>query len=284
MAVLFWFLATTAVTVVSLAGGDAGAATAGDGAGPPLLVVVAAGAAGGAVAGAAFGIAQWLVLRRHARPAGGWIAASAIGWAVALGWIMLAASLPGAATPLPVVVAGGAVGGLAAGVSVGLVTGWWFVKLAPLRAERRVVIGVGNAFRGDDGVGPAVVADLAGRVDDEVTLLELDGEPARVVGAWRGATLAVVVGAMSSGEAPGTVRRFEVWAGKRLPGASGTSSHSLGVAEAVDLGTALGAMPDELVVYAVEAADFGEGMGLSVPVDSARTDVMAAVLDELGGH
>lgn len=103
---------------------------------------------------------------------------------------MLAASLPGAATPLPVVVAGGAVGGLAAGVSVGLVTGWWFVKLAPLRAERRVVIGVGNAFRGDDGVGPAVVADLAGRVDDEVTLLELDGEPAAssargVVPRWR---------------------------------------------------------------------------------------------------
>ena len=263
---LLWFLAMVLVTIVALVGsGSTPQAEAAD-VGPPLVLGVGAGIAGGALAGAAFGFAQWLVLRRHAGPTRGWIGANALGWAVALGWIMIAATSPTPATALPVVVAGGALGGLAAGISVGIATGWWFVKLRPLRPNRCVVIGIGNTFRGDD-----------------VAVVELDGEPTRVVDAWRNASLAIVVDAMSAGSEPGTVRRFRVGVDPLPPATTGASSHSLGVAEAVDLGTALDAMPDELVVYAVEGAGFGEGTGLSMPVDLARPRVAAAVLAELEG-
>lgn len=280
---LLWFLAMVLVTIVALVGsGSTPQAEAAD-VGPPLVLGVGAGIAGGALAGAAFGFAQWLVLRRHAGPTRGWIGANALGWAVALGWIMIAATSPTPATALPVVVAGGALGGLAAGISVGIATGWWFVKLRPLRPNRCVVIGIGNTFRGDDGIGPAVTADIGGRVGDDVAVVELDGEPTRVVDAWRNASLAIVVDAMSAGSEPGTVRRFRVGVDPLPPATTGASSHSLGVAEAVDLGTALDAMPDELVVYAVEGAGFGEGTGLSMPVDLARPRVAAAVLAELEG-
>lgn len=281
VAAAFWFLGMLPSTILGLGAASTTAVQATD-AGPPVALVVAGGVAGGAVAGAAFGLAQWAVLRRHAHPARGWIGANTLGWAVALGWIMLAATLPTEDTPLPVVVAGGALGGLAAGVTVGIVTGWWFVKLRPLDGGRRVVIGIGNAFRGDDGVGAAVAGEVGGRADDVVAVVELDGEPARVVEAWRGASLAIVVDAMSAGLAPGTVRRFRVGTDPLPPPAAGASSHSLGVAEAVELGTALGAMPDELVVYGVEGACYADGAGLSGPVDAARGRVADAVLAELG--
>ena len=41
-------------------------------------------AAGYAVAGASFGILQWLVLRRHVSHAGWWLLASPVGWAVSV--------------------------------------------------------------------------------------------------------------------------------------------------------------------------------------------------------
>lgn len=281
VAATFWFLGTLPSTIVGLGAASTTAAQS-TGAEPPVILVVAGGVAGGAVAGAAFGLAQWAVLRRHARPAGGWIWTNALGWAAALGWIMLAATLPTESTPLPVVVAGGALGGLAAGISVGIATGWCFVRLRPLRAGRRVVIGIGNTFRGDDGIGAAVAGEVGDQAGDDVAVVELDGEPARVVDAWRDASLAIVVDAMSAGSEPGTVRRFRVGVDALPPPAAGASSHSLGVAEAVELGTALGAMPATLVVYGVEGACYADGTGLSGPVDAARGRVVDAVLAELG--
>ena len=60
---------------------------------------------------------------------------------------------------------------------------------------RAVVIGVGNEFRRDDGAGPAVVARLRGHLPDRVCLLVSDGEPTRLIEAWAGAPVAVIVDA-----------------------------------------------------------------------------------------
>ena len=82
-----------------------------------------------------------------------------------------------------------------------------------------VVIGVGNEFRRDDGAGPAVVARLRDLAPPGVRLVVTDGEPARLVEAWTGAALAVVVDAVRAEPArPGTVHRFAVDAPGSGPG------------------------------------------------------------------
>ncbi len=79
-----------------------------------------------------------------------------------------------------------------------------------------VVIGVGNEFRRDDGAGPAVVAGLRDLAPPGVRLVVTDGEPTRLIEAWAGAALAVVVDAVrvqspnTGPSRPGTVHRFEV--------------------------------------------------------------------------
>ncbi len=73
-----------------------------------------------------------------------------------------------------------------------------------------VVVGTGNPFRRDDGVGVAVLERLAHVVPDAVRLAERDGEPTGLLGAWDGARLAVVVDAVAPDGAPGTLHRFEV--------------------------------------------------------------------------
>ena len=74
-----------------------------------------------------------------------------------------------------------------------------------------MVIGVGNEFRRDDGAGPAVVARLRDLAPPGVRLVITDGEPTRLIEAWAGAALAVVVDAVRAAPPrPGTVHRFVV--------------------------------------------------------------------------
>ena len=72
-----------------------------------------------------------------------------------------------------------------------------------------VVIGVGNEYRRDDGAGLAVVARLRDRVPPGVELVLTDGEPTRLIEAWTGAALAVVVDAVRADPPrPGPVHPF----------------------------------------------------------------------------
>jgi hydrogenase maturation protease len=143
-----------------------------------------------------------------------------------------------------------------------------------------VVIGVGNEFRRDDGAGPAVLARLRDRVPDGVRLLVTDGEPARLVEAWTGAALAVVVDAVRAAPPrPGRVHRFVV--DRSLAMGRPASSHGLGLDDAVGLAVALDRMPGRLIVHAIEAGDLGQGPGLTPPVAAAVDAVAVAVLADL---
>ena len=77
----------------------------------------------GAVLGAAFGVSQWRVLRRHAQHAWTWIVANSMGWAFAFVFIFYAASLPAEVTSTAVIVLIGGIASILAGLSVGAVTG-----------------------------------------------------------------------------------------------------------------------------------------------------------------
>ena len=146
-----------------------------------------------------------------------------------------------------------------------------------------VVIGIGNTWRRDDGVGPAVVRAAASRLPVGTRVVELDGEPARVVEAWDGADLAVVVDAVRTGAPPGTVHRFDP-AVDGVPVPAGTaSSHALGASDAYHLGRALGRLPGRVVIVAVEVADVDPGDGLTPEVAAAVPAAVAAVVEHVTG-
>jgi hydrogenase maturation protease len=151
---------------------------------------------------------------------------------------------------------------------------------APSR-QRAVVIGVGNEFRRDDGAGPAVVARLRDLVPPGVELVIADGEPTRLIEAWTGAALAVVVDAVrAEPPRPGQTHRFVV--DRPGPGAARpASSHGFGLDDVVALALALDRMPRRLVVHAIEAGDLTQGTGLTPPVAAAVDVVAAAVLDDI---
>jgi hydrogenase maturation protease len=143
-----------------------------------------------------------------------------------------------------------------------------------------VVIGIGNPFRNDDWIGPAVAAQIEEQRLPGVRVVISDGEPAGLLEAWAGADLAVVVDAIHRVPAsPGSIHRLT--ADQLETGGTTASSHGLGVPDALRLGRALEQLPRCVVIFAVEAADTGAGTELSKPVAAALPEVVAAVIAEL---
>ncbi len=141
----------------------------------------------------------------------------------------------------------------------------------------RVVIGVGNSFRRDDGVGWVVaraVEAATGSSENAPHVILLDGEPARLLDAWGRADHVVVVDAVRTGARPGTVRVIDPGAATAGTGAS----HAMGIADAIALGGRLGRLPDTLTVVGVEGVDFGAGPGLTPAVEAAVADAVVLVI------
>ena len=136
-----------------------------------------------------------------------------------------------------------------------------------------MVIGVGNAWRGDDAAGLAVARRRRGRVQ----AVEHERDGAGLIEAWTGAGHVVLVDAAASGATPGTVQRFDAGAGPLPARALRSSTHAFGVADAVELARALGRLPERLEVIAIEGADFSAGAGLSPAVGRAVEDIVATL-------
>jgi hydrogenase maturation protease len=143
------------------------------------------------------------------------------------------------------------------------------------------VIGVGNEYRRDDGVGLAVAARLRGRVPPGVDVVGCEQEPSRLIEAWQGATAAFVVDAAGSGTEPGTLHRFDASEGAIPQRIFRSSTHAFGVGEAIELARALGKLPSRVVVYGVEGGEFAAGEGLTASVEAAVEPVAKAVLHDL---
>lgn len=137
---------------------------------------------------------------------------------------------------------------------------------------------LGSRYRGDDAVGPLVADRLRAA---GVAVLDCDDEPTRLLDAWAGLDLVVIVDAVSSGAAAGTVHRVEAGEGP-LPRELGlASTHAFSVPDALELGRALGRAPRRVVVIGVEGAAFAMGDPVTPAVAAALDEAARAVLAEL---
>ena len=132
---------------------------------------------------------------------------------------------------------------------------------------KRRIIGCGNALRKDDGVGIAVARRLkAWGFAAEVQ--EASGEGADLLERLRGAESVVVIDAMRSGRAAGTLSCFGPLNGEIETG-SFAGTHGFGVAQAISMARALGAGPPDIRVYGIEGSDFSMGEELTPEVEAA---------------
>jgi hydrogenase maturation protease len=121
---------------------------------------------------------------------------------------------------------------------------------------RTLVVGLGNPVLSDDGVGPHVAAELKGKLEDNnVTIIEANISGLNLLDLLAGYDRAIIIDAIQTvGGKAGQIYRL-------APSSLGTtnhaiSSHDANLVNALKLGCKLGlTMPQEVVIFAIEAAD-----------------------------
>jgi hydrogenase maturation protease len=139
-----------------------------------------------------------------------------------------------------------------------------------------IVIGVGNEFRHDDAVGL-----IAARRLRELGVAAEEVEPGVAILAdrWNGVDGVVLVDAVSSGAAPGTIHQLDVSASPVPSRMFKDSTHALGLAEAIEMSRLLGTLPRRVMILGIEGEDFSYGVGLSTTVEGALSRLVQLLLN-----
>ncbi|MEW5825967.1 MAG: hydrogenase 3 maturation endopeptidase HyCI [Candidatus Bipolaricaulota bacterium] len=127
---------------------------------------------------------------------------------------------------------------------------------------KRLLLGVGNRLGGDDGIGPALAAQLSGAAGWQTVDCGVAVENACGIVAREAPDLLVVVDAARMGLSPGAVRRVPIEATERLL----VSTHALPLSF---LWPRLTGGARRTVFLGVEPATLALGEGLSPDVASA---------------
>ena len=148
-----------------------------------------------------------------------------------------------------------------------------------------IVLALGNPLRGDDGVGAAIIKQIAqSNFPPGVSLLDGGTPGLETVLLLQNYRRAIIIDAAEMGLEPGQWRRFipgnDAWLQPADMYLRGTL-HYAGLAEALALGEALGVLPEEIVIYGIQPAEIGWSSGLSVAVAAAIPLVCEKILREL---
>ena len=147
-----------------------------------------------------------------------------------------------------------------------------------------VLIGVGNRFRSDDAAGLEVARRLRATRPPGIRIVEDEGEPASLIRAFELMKEVLIIDAVSAGGKPGDLHHFDA-THEPLPAETfRSSSHALGVGDAIELARELNRLPHRLAVYGIEGESFETGEGLSPAVEATVNALVAELHHELGGE
>ena len=143
-----------------------------------------------------------------------------------------------------------------------------------------LVIGIGNRFRMDDGVGPWVAETLQQTgLDARVHA----GDGTGLLDLFEDYDDIILVDATRSGAEPGNLVALDAGLAPLHADMFHYSTHRFGLAEAVETARALGCLPERLWVYGIEGKDFGAGIGLTACVELTASVLVTDLTLKRGG-
>lgn len=155
------------------------------------------------------------------------------------------------------------------------------------------VVGIGNEWAGDDGVGPVIVRRIQAAYErryqqnlpQPVTFTTLAGLPLDLLESSQPDDVLIIVDAVISGAPPGTIHQVDWQPGcLEAQGQERASSHGLGVRESLELAAALNWLPAQVILWGVEIASTAPGTGLTSIGQPAITGIVERLLDRLAEY
>lgn len=148
-------------------------------------------------------------------------------------------------------------------------------------SRRVIVLGLGNLIRSDDGVGIHAIHQLFKdqRIPASVELLDGGTLGLQLLPAIQDVTHLLVLDAINTGAAPGTIVRFDISDIEPLPGTP--SVHQIGFADVMAALRLLDKYPEKMILLGIQPLETGWGDQMSAPVQVSLPALIEAAIDEL---
>lgn len=148
-------------------------------------------------------------------------------------------------------------------------------------ANKTLILGVGNPFRRDDGIGPAVLQHLqAENTLEGIDLLDGGTDGFSLLEYIKGYEHVLVIDAVDMGMPPGEIRMFSPDEAKLTIQTDALSTHGFGLAEVLGLMETLG-IETNLQIIGIQVKDIRLGEGMSPEVLSKVEDICELVKEHL---
>jgi len=143
-----------------------------------------------------------------------------------------------------------------------------------------LVIGLGNADCGDDGLGP-LVANMLAKRQGAFRLLTRRGDMLGLIEDWEGSGALILIDAAAALSQPGRVHRIDLASGMLPRELALSSTHAFGLADALALAKSLDRLPPRVIVYAAEATQFAPGSAMSDEVAAAAAKIVEQIIEDV---
>jgi hydrogenase maturation protease len=149
---------------------------------------------------------------------------------------------------------------------------------------KALVVGIGNAFRGDDAAGLAVARVMRQEQPAGVVILELDNNITALIDSLAGYDIVMIIDATHSGSPPGTIHRIDTSETPLLETGITRSTHGMTVGSMLELARAQQLLPKKVLVYGIEGKQFDHGAPLTPEVEKAVRIVAQMVYADIGAE
>ena len=146
-----------------------------------------------------------------------------------------------------------------------------------------VIIGIGNPFMSDDGIGVHAVRYLQEKLADDVILVEGEVYSLDLLPYLEESDRAIFIDSVDVQDDPGTIYRFspeEV--AQRLPAPS-LSMHDFGLYDLIAAARLLDQCPERITIIAVQVKSVEVGTDLTSEVRDSIPHIHRLVLEEIHG-
>jgi len=141
-----------------------------------------------------------------------------------------------------------------------------------------LVVGVGNSWRGDDGIGPKIVGWLKENVEGNDYLIESD--LFSLLDIFEKYQHIVIIDAVNMGEQPGVVKSFTPAEVKLGIKTSASSTHGFGLADIIKLAESL-QLKTSLQIIGIQVGDVAFGNALSSQLQNSWEHIVERVQQEV---
>lgn len=143
-----------------------------------------------------------------------------------------------------------------------------------------IVIGIGNPYRGDDGVGWIVVDQLKEKLNSSINLSKQRGDIGELLDAFSKHKIVFLIDACNPNTFKNPWKRIDCNQGALEIESHQTSTHGLNISQAIALAKILDQLPKKLIIYAIAGHCYQMCETLSPSVERAAREVVKAILNE----